>query len=376
MKKRNGFTLLEILIAVIIIAVLAAVAVSAYQRAVVKSRFSSLMPTTRAIRDGQEAYYMRNGTYATAIADLDVKASNGSGMEIVPGSSTDTDFKYVFATRPNLNNNLLAYQQHSPKFSGHIHCEALKDNSLAEWLCADALHGTKISGSVSGEDYETYVLEGEIGDNDYFAQACRPASGATKQCSCGGPLSGTCNDKTGTWSYSGECPTPTLESPKSCGNGYSGTQVQKAKCNNAGTAYEYSWDRTGCTATTWYGHAFDYGNTVKDAQEIYYAEHGQYATSLAQLGLGNLPCPEGVRECKFASDHVETCYSVSVVGQPNRIEQGYCIGTNYDNAANNYKGQVTCWGSSWSGYGGVPGQRCQEAGGVRIGNTDSYLISG
>ena len=41
-----GFTLVEVLVVVVIIAVLAAVAVPQYQKAVLKSRFSSLLRRT------------------------------------------------------------------------------------------------------------------------------------------------------------------------------------------------------------------------------------------------------------------------------------------------------------------------------------------
>ncbi|MBQ3666507.1 MAG: prepilin-type N-terminal cleavage/methylation domain-containing protein, partial [Elusimicrobiaceae bacterium] len=70
--SRRGFTLIEVLVVVLIIAVLAAVAVPQYQKAVLKSRFSSLMPTTKAVHNGNEAYYLMHSGYARLLNELDV----------------------------------------------------------------------------------------------------------------------------------------------------------------------------------------------------------------------------------------------------------------------------------------------------------------
>ena len=155
--KHRGFTLVELLVVVLIIGVLTAIAVPQYQKAVLKSRFSSLMPTTQAIRDGNEIYYMTNGGYANDVTKLDVTTANTEDMTIT--LSDDSDYSYTMATRPNINNNLIMYQKHSVNFPGEIHCEALKGNKHATWLCEKALHGTKIGGSLTS-GYSEYILEG------------------------------------------------------------------------------------------------------------------------------------------------------------------------------------------------------------------------
>ena len=154
-----GFTLVEVLVVVVIIAVLAAVAVPQYQKAVLKSRFSSLMPTTKAVHDGNEAYFMAHGGYASAVNQLDVTATNNEDMTFE--ISRDPDYSYVLATRPNLENNLIMYQKHSAQFPGEIHCEALADDTKANWLCEKGMHAIKTLGEGITSGYIEYVIEGE-----------------------------------------------------------------------------------------------------------------------------------------------------------------------------------------------------------------------
>lgn len=93
---------------------------------------------------------------------------------------------------------------------------------------------------------------------------------------------GTCDDKTGEWNYEGECPTPTLQSPVPCGSGYTGNKVHKAKCNSAGTAYEYYWDESACVQQVNATYLKGYENAMAAAQalaanlEAYYDQHGTY----------------------------------------------------------------------------------------------------
>ncbi len=383
--NRPGFTLIELLVVVLIISILAAVAVPQYQKAVLKSRFSSLMPTTQAIRDSQEAYYLTNSKYADEIAKLDVKATSTDDMSIDVGDEEETpELSYVIASRPSINNNLIMYQKHSEKFADNVHCEALKDNPQAQWLCETALHGEYIPGSIH-EDYDTYLLSGTLGDKDYFAKECEGSGEQT--CECGTPIVGTCNDKTGEWSFEGECPSPTLQSPVPCGSGYTGNKVHKAKCNSAGTAYEYYWDESGCTCpsgstlsygmcidtTTWQGNGLVLSREVGQAIEKFYEKNGYYATSLTQLGLSNIVCV-GNYDCHFDSD------GTFVIGYklPGYSWQTHAISyvplgvTGHQ--PGNTGGGIYCWGSSASSTAMA---KCKETGGTSVpGASNVYKLNG
>ena len=71
--KRHAFTLIELLVVVLIIGILAAIAVPQYQAAVLKSRFTAMLPLMRSLKNAQERYYMENGEYAVVLADLDIQ---------------------------------------------------------------------------------------------------------------------------------------------------------------------------------------------------------------------------------------------------------------------------------------------------------------
>ncbi len=70
-NKTKGFTLLEILIVLVILAVVAGLAIPAYISAVEKSRKQEAIASLSAIRDAEQRFFAINNTYSATYAGLD-----------------------------------------------------------------------------------------------------------------------------------------------------------------------------------------------------------------------------------------------------------------------------------------------------------------
>jgi type II secretion system protein G len=75
--RKLGFTLVELLIVVIIIAVLAAIAIPKFANSSLRSKEAALRAELKLIRDGVELFKNDCGCYPTALADLITAPSTG-----------------------------------------------------------------------------------------------------------------------------------------------------------------------------------------------------------------------------------------------------------------------------------------------------------
>ncbi len=95
---QKGFTLVELLIVVIILAILAAIVVPQFSSSTDEAKLSSLKATLSAIRSGINLYYQQHGAYpsvALATGDADCTATKGTGLANTEASFNDQMTRYT-----------------------------------------------------------------------------------------------------------------------------------------------------------------------------------------------------------------------------------------------------------------------------------------
>jgi prepilin-type N-terminal cleavage/methylation domain-containing protein len=70
MKRKSGFTLIEMLITIAVMGVIVAIALPQYSKYVARSRQQDAKAQLMAVRQAQEIYKLQYGTYTTITANL------------------------------------------------------------------------------------------------------------------------------------------------------------------------------------------------------------------------------------------------------------------------------------------------------------------
>jgi type IV pilus assembly protein PilA len=88
-KSNKGFTLVEIMIVVVIIGLLAAMAIPAFQKVRTNSQDKAVLNNARQLSAGADQYYLENGVSQVVISELIgptsyVKALNSVANEVYP----------------------------------------------------------------------------------------------------------------------------------------------------------------------------------------------------------------------------------------------------------------------------------------------------
>jgi general secretion pathway protein G len=102
MRKRNGFTLIEVLIVVTLIVILASVGLATYTNSVRRAREATLKEDLFRMRDAIDQYYADKNKYPSALPDL---VSDGYLREIPKDPFTNSaDTWQVVNAEPDPNN--------------------------------------------------------------------------------------------------------------------------------------------------------------------------------------------------------------------------------------------------------------------------------
>ncbi len=92
--KKRGFTLVELLIVIVILAVLAAIAIPRFMDSGARSKEASLRGDLKLLRNSIELFHNDTGAWPTALADLTGSAAPASGKDNAGSSKTITAGDY------------------------------------------------------------------------------------------------------------------------------------------------------------------------------------------------------------------------------------------------------------------------------------------
>jgi len=145
MKKQQGFTLIELMIVVAIIAILAAIALPAYQDYVVKSRISEAM----VLADGLKVVVADNA--AQGEADLGKGATLTSAADASPNVTSTiidgTTGAITVATTSKAGNGNVVF---TPKAGGAALAAGTPPNGTIVWTCTSTIKQKYLPSSCTG----------------------------------------------------------------------------------------------------------------------------------------------------------------------------------------------------------------------------------
>jgi type IV pilus assembly protein PilE len=102
MRRTSGFTLVELMITVVIVAVLASLALASYSKYVIRAHRTEGRNALLALASAQEKYYLANNTYAGTAISLTAAPPTGLGLGL-NGTQTQNGWYTVAITAGSAN---------------------------------------------------------------------------------------------------------------------------------------------------------------------------------------------------------------------------------------------------------------------------------
>jgi type IV pilus assembly protein PilA len=104
-RKKSGFTLIELMITVAIVGILAALALPAYQDYTIRSQVSEGFQLAGALQAAEQEYYANNGSFAD-LTTLGVNSPTGKYVSNIDVVSTVTGELVISYGGPSANSNI------------------------------------------------------------------------------------------------------------------------------------------------------------------------------------------------------------------------------------------------------------------------------
>jgi type IV pilus assembly protein PilA len=88
MSRRNGFTLVELLIVVVVIGILAAIAIPKFAATKGKANFAGMRSDLHNLTTAQESFFYDHSSYTTRLDSLKYSTSPGDSVSITEATNT------------------------------------------------------------------------------------------------------------------------------------------------------------------------------------------------------------------------------------------------------------------------------------------------
>jgi len=95
-KNEHGFTLIELLIVIVILGVLAAIVVFSVQGITDRGKSSACKSDAKNVEVASEAYFAKNGSYASAIDDATHTATTLVGAQLLREAPASPDYTITY----------------------------------------------------------------------------------------------------------------------------------------------------------------------------------------------------------------------------------------------------------------------------------------
>ena len=186
-KKRKGFTLPEILVAVAILILLIGIAVPGYERLTQKSDVSDALHNLEMLSSAQNKYFISNGKYTRNLSSLQTPLK---GSE-----TTITTANFVYSAGAPTEGNNCVYSKSTKNdytlaWNYKTHEGPLCSGSFCDEIGTDVPAGslTKLCGTPFGEDCDLVCKEPQVLDEDECSCVCNNSCGKLAEpdanCSC------------------------------------------------------------------------------------------------------------------------------------------------------------------------------------------------
>ena len=140
MRHARGFTLIELVVAMTVIAILATLAVNSYRTYVIEAHRSDAWAALLLIQAAEEKFFLQNGTYTTDLADA---PPTGLGIGTTTNSGGFYTLSVAADTATNSTNTIATSYIATATATGaqtsdNANCQAFTVNTLGNRTPADS----------------------------------------------------------------------------------------------------------------------------------------------------------------------------------------------------------------------------------------------